>query len=154
MGLPTSIPIEPFEKSKAAIDDLTRDFFKAFEPKPDGKVDLSAIRRLFIPEGLIIKTCGGHPEIYSLQQFIEPRQRILNDGTLSDFHEREVTEETRIFGQIACRWSLYQKWGKLSGQAFEAKGMKTIHFIRMPEGWRMNSLIWDDERDGLKISEE
>ena len=148
----TDIPQEA--RAKTEIDRLVMDFFEAFSAGSDGKVDLSVIRRVFLPEGLIIKTCGPVPEIYTIPQFIEPRERMLNDGTLVDFREQEVFERTDIFGNIACRFSLYRKQGIWSGQAFEAQGMKTIHFVHTPEGWRMSALAWDDERDGLAIPTE
>ena len=137
--------------AKSAIDQLVAEFFQAFSPGPGGKVDLGAIRRVFIPEGMIIKACGPVPELYTIPQFIEPRERMLNDGTLVDFLEEEVFERTDIFGNIACRFSLYRKQGTWSGQAFATRGMKTIQFVQTSDGWRMSSLLWDDERAGLVI---
>ena len=140
--------------AKAAIDQLVAEFFGAFSPGPEGRVDLGIIRALFIPEGRIIKACGPVPEVCTIAQFIEPRERLLNDGTLVGFREEEVWEQTDLFGNIACRFSLYRKEGTWSGQSFQARGMKTIHFVHTPEGWRMSSLLWDDEREGLTIPME
>jgi hypothetical protein len=137
--------------AKTAIDRLVAAFFGAFSPGPGGQVDLGIIKRLFIREGRIIKACGPVPEVYTIAQFIEPRERLLNDGTLVGFREEELSERTDIFGNIACRFSLYRKEGIWSGQAFQGRGMKTIHFVHAPEGWRMSSLLWDDEREGLII---
>jgi hypothetical protein len=145
----TAPPLEA--AAKAAIDRLVAAFFAAFSPDAEGKVELGVIRRLFLPQGLLIKTCGPVPEVYTVLEFIEPRQRLLNDGTLVDFREEELCERTDIFGNIACRFSLYRKQGIWSGQPFEAMGMKTIQFVLTPEGWRMSSLLWDDEREGLAI---
>ena len=36
----------------------------------------------------------------------------------------------------------------LSGQRFEAKGMKSIQLVNTEQGWRICSVVWDDERDG------
>lgn len=117
-------------------------------------MDLSAINQLFIPEGLIIKSIDSTLEIYNLQQFIEPRERMLNEGILINFKEEELFEKTEIFGNIAHRFSLYKKSGIMSGKAFETKGMKTIQFIKTPNGWKISSLAWDDEREGLFIPNE
>lgn len=141
-------------ETKSILDELTNTFFGLFSNKEGSKVDLSAIYRIFIPEGQIIKSIGPAFEIYGLQQFIEPREKLLNEGILTDFKEEEVLEKTEIFGNIAHRFSLYKKSGILSGEAFEAKGMKTIQFVKTPNGWKISSIAWDDEREGLSIPDE
>ncbi len=141
-------------RKKQIIDELTSTFFGLFSNKDRNKVDLSAIYQLFIPEGLIIKNVSSEPEIYNLHQFIEPREKMLNEGLLVDFKEEELSERTEIFGNIAHRFCLYFKSGVMSGEAFETRGMKTIQFVKTPNGWKMSSVAWDDEREGLVIPDE
>ncbi|MEH7342540.1 hypothetical protein V7122_01425 [Bacillus sp. JJ1532] len=62
---------------------------------------------LFVPEAVIIKNTDSSPVIYDLQQFIEPREKLLGEGHLIDFKEEETYEITEIFGNIAHRFSLY-----------------------------------------------
>ncbi len=141
-------------EDKLIIDGLTSTFFGLFSNKEGNKVDLSAIYQLFIPEGLIIKNVSSEPEIYNLHQFIEPREKMLKEGILVDFKEEELSEKTEIFGNIAHRFCLYHKSGVMSGVSFEARGMKTIQFVKTPNGWKMSSLAWDDEREGFAIPDE
>lgn len=141
-------------ETKAILDQLVHTFFALFSVREGRKVDLSIINELFIPEGLIVKNVGSPPEIYSLQQFIEPREKMLNEGILLDFKEEELSEKTEIFGNVAHRFSLYRKTGILSGVNFETRGMKTIQFINTPKGWKISSLAWDDEREGLVVPDE
>ena len=141
-------------EEKLIIDELTSTFFGLFSNKDRNKVDLSAIYQLFIPEGLIIKNVSSEPEIYNLHQFIEPREKLLKEGVLVDFKEEELSERTEIFGNIAHRFCFYHKSGVMSGAAFESRGMKTIQFVKTPNGWKMSSLAWDDEREGLAIPDE
>lgn len=82
--------------------------------------------------------------IYDLEAFIAPRQKMLTDGTLTEFCEWEVAERTEIFGSIAHRFSEYRKSGFHHGEWFEGSGHKTTQFVRTPSGWRMSSLAWDD----------
>jgi len=141
------------DQAKAEIDALVAAFFRLFSTKKDGKVDLSAIFDLFIPEGTIIKNTGPEPVVYDLNGFIEPREKLLNGRDLVDFWEQEVTEHTDIFGNIAQRFSLYRKGGIQSGTPFETLGMKTTQIVRTPRGWRISALVWDDCREGLEIPE-
>ncbi|NKI68882.1 DUF4440 domain-containing protein [Collimonas pratensis] len=136
---------------QSEIDALVRAFFSVFTNKNGARPEVDAIHRMFIPQGLIIKCHGDHREIYTLQQFIAPRLQLLTSGQLTDFQEQEVSARTDIFGGIAQRYSVYEKSGVLDGQAFHAYGVKTLQLIRMEDGWKMVSLAWEDERDGLGI---
>ncbi|MGY5126443.1 alanine--tRNA ligase [Streptomyces nigrescens] len=113
-------------------------------PRTDSRPDLGVIRDVFIPQGRIIANVGDEPVVYDLDAFIEPRQKMLTDGTLTEFREWEVAERTEIFGSIAHRFSEYRKSGFHQGEWFEGSGHKTTQFVRTPSGWRMSSLAWDD----------
>lgn len=132
--------------AKSEIDALTRKFFDLFTNTNSSTPQLDNIFSLCIPEALIIKNITGHPEIYTLQQFIDSRRVILTNGTLTNFHEEETSEHTEIFGNIAHRFCSYKKSGILSGVPFETKGKKTIQFVNTPEGWRISAVAWDDEK--------
>ncbi|MGZ4122853.1 MAG: DUF4440 domain-containing protein [Tumebacillaceae bacterium] len=138
----------------AILDEIVADFYKAFTNKEGMKPNVGIIHQLFIPEGMIIKNTDDVPVIYNLQQFIEPREKLLTEGLLVDFEEAETSSITEIFGSIAHRFSLYRKSGILSGERFETAGMKTMQFINTPNGWKFSSVAWDDEKSGLTIPDK
>ncbi len=82
--------------------------------------------------------------VYSVEEFIEPRERLLSDGRLVGFSEWETSERTEIEGDVASRFGEYRKSGVLDGEAYEGGGTKTIQFVRTPEGWRIAALSWCD----------
>ncbi|MEU6883587.1 GNAT family protein [Streptomyces sp. NPDC046712] len=134
----------PASDVKAELDRLAGAFLGAFTNTGGSRPNLDVVREVFIPQGTIISNVGAEPVIYDLDAFIEPRQRMLTDGTLTEFSEWEVTERTEIFGSIAHRFSEYHKSGFLDGAWFEGSGHKTTQFVRTPAGWRMSSMAWDD----------
>ena len=138
---------------KKEIDRVCKLLFKAFCNKKNSKPQLDLLKELFIRNALIIKNSGPSPEIYDVAGFIKPRRKILTDGTLTDFEEFELSERTDIFGRIAQRTGVYQKKGQQNGKPFEAKGVKMIQFVKTKNGWRISSLAWDDEREGLMIQD-
>jgi hypothetical protein len=138
--------------AKAEIDRLTDSFFALFCNR-NGPPDLERIFDLFVPNGVIAKCTGTEPEISTLQEFIAPRQELLTNGGLTDFSESETSERTEIFGNIAQRISTYQKSGDLDRVPFSTRGVKTFQFVRTRAGWRILSVTWDDEREGLVIEE-
>ena len=105
---------------------------------------MARIRRLVIPGGVIVLT-GPQYTVYSVDEFIEPRERLLADGRLVEFWEWETSERTEIAGDIASRFGEYRKAGILDGEPFEGGGTKTIQFVRTPEGWRIAAFSWYDQ---------
>ncbi len=135
----------PSNEDKAELDQLAHRFFAAFTNTDGVTAGLEVIRELFIPQGTIICNVRAKPVVYDLDTFIAPRQKMLSDGTLTDFREWETSESTQIAGTIAQRFSYYRKSGLLNGETYTGAGHKSTHFVRTGEGWRMSSMVWDDQ---------
>lgn len=136
---------------QAAIGTMVGTFFAAFTSGPDATARLDALRAAFLPEALIVRTCGGEPTVYGVGDFIAPRQALLSGGALVDFAEWELSGHTEVFGDIAHHFCSYAKSGVQDGTPFTGRGMKTLQFVRTSAGWRISAAAWDDERDGLTI---
>jgi len=133
-------------QDRLEIDALTARFFDLFTNK-DGRVpNVKDIKSIFIPKGILISNTDETPVDYDLDGFIKPREEILTNGTLKNFCEKEISHSTEIFGNIAQRFSLYEKSGELNGERFETKGMKTIQFVKVKGEWKMSSVAWSDEK--------
>jgi len=139
---------------RAAIAGIVRTFFAAFTSGPDAAVRLDALKQAFLPEAVIVRTCGGEPTVYGVDSFIAPRQALLSGGALVDFREWELSGHTEVFGDIAQHFCSYAKSGVQDGTPFTARGMKTLQLVRTTAGWRISAAAWDDEREGLTIEPE
>ena len=142
------------ETVKHDLDALASAFFEAVSFEPGGAPLYQNIHGLFITAGLLIKNTASTPEISSVAQFIAPRQVLVDSGALTRFKEWELSETTQIFGNIAHRYSAYGKAGTQDGKAFEARGVISTQFVRTPQGWKMSTMAWDDERPGLALPAE
>ena len=134
------------KRDRKEIDRLTTKFYGLFTNTNDLIANVKGIEDIFIANGTLINNSEKIPAVYDLTKFIEPREKILTDGTLTNFIEREIFEKTEIFENIAQRFSLYEKSGNLNGEIFETKGMKTIQFVKINKEWKMSSLAWCDEK--------
>lgn len=130
---------------KFQIDQIVAAFFAVFNNTGNRQPDWSVVYKLCIPQTMIIKKNGVEEIIYNLDNFIEPRKKLLSDGVLINFEEYETKEETNIKGSIAQRFSEYRKKGDLNGEHFDESGNKMFQFIRNKEGWRISSVIWEDD---------
>jgi hypothetical protein len=126
-------------------------FLEAVSFEPGSAPSYGRIRELFIPAGLLIKNSGAAPEIYSVDEFIAPRQALVDSGALTAFEEVEIAAITEAFGNVAHRTSTYEKHGTQDEVSFEAKGVIFTQFIATPAGWKMTVMGWDDERPGLEL---
>lgn len=132
------------ERDKSAIDALTVEFYGAFT-NGNGTADVDRLYRLFTPEARIVNTAGAALAVYDVRGFVEPRRALLSDGSITGFIEEEISETTEIFGNIAQRFSRYRKNWNAGGEERSGGGAKSLQFVRTPDGWRIASLIWDDE---------
>lgn len=136
-----------------SLDALVRDFLGAFTNAQGRRPNVRRIYDLTLPSAVIVRATSDAPDVYSLREFVEPRQEMLTSGALVDFVETEVSAETRIMGNVAQRYSVYRKTGILSGQPFSTRGVKVWQFVRLTAGWRLSALAWDDEREGFTLGD-
>lgn len=145
-----SSPFDP-DADRAEIAGVVATFFAAFTSEPDAPRRLDALRALFVPGAVIVRTCGMEPAFYDIDGFIEPRAALLSGGTLTDFREWELHGRTDVFGDIAQHLCTYAKAWVQDGAPVSGRGMKTLQFVRTAAGWRISAAAWDDEREGLSI---
>ena len=107
-----------------------------------------------------------HPEARQIRTWVEPDGRpamkmmgladYARDTTLffaeNDFHEVEIGRRIDLFGNIAHVWSAYEARRSPDDADPERRGINSIQLFRDPErGWRIVAMIWDNERDGVRI---
>ena len=65
----------------------------------------------------------------------------------NDFFEVEIGRRIDLFGNIAHVWSRYEARRSPDDSNIERRGINSIQLFRHPEeGWRIISMIWDNER--------
>lgn len=130
---------------------LTEEFFRAVSFEDGDRPLYGRLHDLFIADGRLIKNSAESPEISTVDQFIAPRQEMVDSGQLTSFQEFELADVTETFGNVAHRFCTYGKRGVMNGEPFSGRGVISTQFIRTPDGWKMSSMAWDDERPGLTI---
>ncbi|MGZ4445538.1 MAG: DUF4440 domain-containing protein [Nocardioides sp.] len=133
------------------IAGIVRTFFAAFTSGPDLADRLDALADLFLPEAVVVRTCGLTPAVYDVAGFIAPRKALLTGGTVTDFREWEVSGRTDLFGDVAQHLCGYAKEWVQDGAHVTGRGMKTLQLVRTDAGWRISAAAWDDERPGLEV---
>jgi hypothetical protein len=136
---------------RVELDGLMGRFLRAVSFQEREQPTYGELRDLFIDGARLIKNSSETPEISTVDEFIGPRQETVDAGELTSFEEVEVAEITEVFGNVAHRFSTYEKHGEMNGAAIDARGAISTQFIRTPVGWRISSMAWDDERPGVAL---
>jgi hypothetical protein len=137
----------------AVLDQLTKAFLDAVSFRAGESPSYESIRAVFVDGGRLVRNTGDAPEVDSVDTFIAPRQLLVDSGELTEFREDELGCVTEVFGHVAHRLSGYAKSGVSGGVAFQARGVISTQFALTADGWRMVSMIWDDERPGATVPE-
>lgn len=138
-------------ETTAELDRVINEFFRAVSFEHGRQPPYQRLHDLFIADGKLIKNSGDSPEISTVAQFINPRQAMVDAGELTSFYEGELAGFTEVFGNVAHRLSVYEKRGTMNGVPVAGKGVISTQFIHTPDGWKISSMAWDDERPGLTI---
>jgi hypothetical protein len=146
----TTVGDELVGEDRAAITTIVRDFFSAFTTSSESERRFEELAELFLPEALIVSTCGRGATTYDVDGFIKPRAELLTSGRLVEFCEWALEGRIDVFGDIAHWFGGYGKAGlDDKGNDVGGRGMKSMQFVRTEQGWKISAAAWDDERDGV-----
>ena len=129
----------------AKINLITARFYAVFDNRNNKGPHLDLLSELCIENIVILKNSGQVTESFNLNTFIPPREKILTDGTLTDFTEEEISGQNIVERSLAHRTSYYFKSGILNGKKFESKGTKFLSFAKVNNEWKLVSVLWEDE---------
>ena len=128
------------------IDALVADFFSAFDNRDSATPRLADLINCFTDKATIVRRSDNGAELYTVSEFAIPRIKLLTEGALLHFHEREISSKTQLFGGIAIRTSRYSKSGLLNGKDYTGLGTKCFQLVNLGTGWRIASLAWVDDK--------
>ena len=135
-----------------SIAEITSTFYSAFT-NSDGDARIDSLYDICLGEILIVNATTEPPAIYNLREFIEPRRKLLESGTLLDFREYEVSSEIELHGRIAQRISRYEKAWTERGVQMRGAGTKIFSFVQAPQGWKVASILWQDDATRIRSKE-
>lgn len=116
---------------------------------PAGPRDWSRQRNSFLPEARQIRTWVDEhgrsaSKMMSLSEYAENTTPFFAQNA---FYEIETARRVDVFGNMAHVWSNYEARTSIDDEVPERRGINSIQLFRHPdEGWKIISMIWDNER--------
>jgi hypothetical protein len=139
---------------REAIDLLTADLYAAISFEADGEPDLEKLKRLFLPQGLLINNNSEeYPVIWDPEEFIATYRQQIESGAVLSFLEKEIAGRTDLFGTVAHRLSTYEARFRTADGDFPVRGINSIQYLKTDNSWRVVSILWNDEAEGRPIPE-
>jgi hypothetical protein len=121
---------------------------------PAGPRDWSTQDAVFHPDARQMRT--GVEEATPSIRIMTPRSYQADTAAFfaaTDFFEVEVARRIDVLGNIAHVWSLYEARNKPDDATPERRGINSIQLYNDGvAGWRIISMIWDNERAGVKAA--
>jgi hypothetical protein len=133
----------------AAVDEMY-----AMISGPAGPRDWSRQANCFHPDARQIRTFldgAGRPAM-TMMGLDDYARDTTPFFAANNFHEVEIARRIDMFGNIAHVWSAYEARSSPEDGEPERRGINSIQLFRdAGRGWRIVSMIWDNERDGLSL---
>lgn len=121
---------------------------------PAGPRDWSRQIPIFHPEARQMRTSvdeRGKPSI-KIMSLDEYRENTTPFFAANDFYEIEIARRIDVFGNMAHVWSAYEARTAPDNAKPERRGINSIQLYRDETGrWQIISMIWDNEREGLRL---
>jgi hypothetical protein len=122
---------------------------------PAGPRDWARQRTVFHPEARQVRTwidADGRPAM----KMKDPAQYAADTTPFfaaNPFWEVEIARRVDVFGNIAHVWSAYEARRSPDDSEPERRGINSIQLVRDGDGlWSVLAMVWDNERDGVRIS--
>ena len=140
-------PISEFE-------DLTRRLYEVVSAPAEAR-DWESIRSLYHPRATLVRTGidnDGRPFVLamSFDEYIENANTLL-EGV--DFSEVELEQHVEVFGNVARVASVYEYRFRSDGENRDGRGVNFFNLVNEGDGWKVMSIVWDNEREGLSLAD-
>jgi hypothetical protein len=122
---------------------------------PAGPRDWSAQAVIFHPDARQMRTGLGGDGKPCIKAMTLDEYRIDTTAffAANAFYEIEIGRRIDVFGNVAQVWSAYEARTSIDDAEPERRGVNSIQLFRDESGhWRIVSMIWDNERKGVKVA--
>ena len=123
--------------------------------QPAGERDWESIRHFYHPRATMVRTGSGddgQPFVLAMtfDEYIENATALL-EGIR--FSEVEISQEATVFGNVARVASIYAFEYRLPDEVRRGRGVNFFNFVNEGAGWKIMNIVWDNERDGLSVTD-
>lgn len=136
------------------IDNLTRTFYDCLCFKEEHYPKYDRLQELFYGDGKMMNGNFDKPLEFTVQSYLQAIMHQIEKGNASFYSQQEISDQTEVFGNTAQRISVYEYSYTVSGTEPWKRGVNYMQFVLVDNVWKIVSMIWTDEKEGLQVPEE
>ncbi|MEZ5981877.1 MAG: hypothetical protein R3C54_06160 [Parvularculaceae bacterium] len=140
------------DQDRRIIREMLRDDY-AMLSGPAGPRDYDRVKHYFHPAARLVRTgIGPDGEPFTTVMSVDDHHADVDEKLAKlDFLEEELEHDCEIFGNVARVRSVYRSVYGSGGEARENRGVNFFNLVRENGEWKIISVVWDNERDGLSL---
>lgn len=135
------------------IDHLTEHFYQCISFNKEHYPNYDMLKELFYGSGKLINNNFEQPIDFTIDSFVQALMIQIEAGNAICFSQQEISDTTEIFGNVAQRISVYEHSSLNDVQQKWKRGVNYIQFIKTKGRWLITSMLWQDEKEEVKIPE-
>jgi hypothetical protein len=136
------------------IDHLTKRFYESICFNSERFPNIDLLPALFYGDGKLINGNYENPLEFTLSSYVQAMMHQIQEGNASFFSQQEIADTTEVFGNTAQRISVYEYSFSAEKNVPWKRGINYIQYIFSDGAWKIVSMLWNDEKETLRIPEE
>lgn len=132
------------------IDHLTERFYESVCFSAEHYPNIDQLQELFYGSGILINNNSEQPIEFTVQSYAHAMMAQIESGDAVYYVQQEISDNTEIFGNMAQRISVFE-YSFVKDTPNWERGVSFIQYICVNNEWRIISIIWTYEKDGLAI---
>ncbi|HXH99520.1 MAG TPA: hypothetical protein VNI52_04575 [Sphingobacteriaceae bacterium] len=134
-----------------ALDHLTEQFYQCVSFDQERYPNFDTMQDLFYGAGKLINNNFDNPIDFTAQSFSQAMMQQIESGNVNFYAQQEISDITEFFGKVAQRISVYEYSNVKSVRQKWKRGVNYIQFIFTEDKWLITSMVWNDEKEDLKV---
>ncbi|NCT68987.1 MAG: nuclear transport factor 2 family protein [Rhodanobacteraceae bacterium] len=126
-------------------------FWRALSHGPNASADVAALERLFHADGVVFggRYQAGEPtfRLRRAAEFVDAQRSVAARG----FHECEIARSVQAYDRFAAVYSVVESRTDKAAARPDFTGVNSLQLYRVGDEWKIVSLYYHVEKDGLPI---
>jgi hypothetical protein len=139
--------------TSSEIDHVAASFYECLCFSPEHFPKYDQLQELFYGDGKLLNGNYDQPLEFTAQSYAQAMMQQIDNGNATFYSQQEISDVTEIFGKTAQRISVYEYSFTAETTQPWKRGVNYMQFIYIDNSWKIVSMLWNDEKEELKIPE-
>lgn len=135
---------------EAAVNAVVQAAYTGLSFNEGEKPDYKMMRSAFLDSAIFRSYRSGNAEVFTIEEYMVNYSGAVEGGAFKAIREKEIWGQTQVFGKVAHRFSTYVLYVNDMSKIVE-RGVNSMQLVKTEEGWKINSITYDTEKEGQTI---